>query len=300
VGFPGLVRHNGKTTGDDVVSIRLQQEDPLFRGFFEGPRPVWWLEPSSYPLQVLDRSRVEVPVYSEEMKAKYGNGSVVVRFPYGQGVVYHLVSHLYAQRSEARDARHRAPASIYATSMGASRRTQTTFEAAERSRPDVDLGTVQSATSTTGFVSSVLISQIRKQKEGTELAGGTGIFNMMNEPAPGPSISRINWTPQSGNFSFDAQARRYRYHMPAGVSHVVIGRLGDEVIAGDQRVSRRHVTLQRLGEGNQIGYSITAHNFATLHRGDEIQNLDRGQTVWILPGDILQLTPDVLFLFDPR
>jgi hypothetical protein len=299
VGFPGFVAHNGIKTPNDLVSIRLQQEDPLFKGYFEGPQPVWWLEPSSYPLQVLDRNRVQVPVYSEEMSAKYGNGSVVVRFPYGKGVVYHLVSHLYAQQNEARDARHRASASSYATSMGGSLKTQASFQQVEKSRPDVNLGSVQSATSTTGFVSSVILSEVRRQEGSTALAGGTGIFKMMNVPGVDPRLSQIPWKPQSANFSWDAKEGRYRYRMPQNIEQVVIGRLGDEVIAHDPRLSRRHVLIRRLGDGNEQGFALTAYNFVGIHRGDQTQNVDRGETAWVLPGDLLQLTPDVKFIFDP-
>lgn len=64
--------------------------------------PVWWLEGSSYPIEILDKKKVKVLVRSEELKRRYKHDPVIISFEYGKGVVYHMISHFYLQRSETR------------------------------------------------------------------------------------------------------------------------------------------------------------------------------------------------------
>lgn len=114
--FPGTVRHNGRTTGDCVVRVRLEdgEADPLLQGFLEDGRdPLWWLERSSYPIKILDPERVRVLVSSSEVAEQWGDEPVVVTFEEGEGTVLHLMSHLYLQRSETRDARDAMTADAY-------------------------------------------------------------------------------------------------------------------------------------------------------------------------------------------
>ena len=60
------------------------------------PPPVWWLEGSSYPIEILDE-KVEVLVRSDELKG--GAGTTLSLFPLsGEGIVYHMSSHFYLQR----------------------------------------------------------------------------------------------------------------------------------------------------------------------------------------------------------
>jgi hypothetical protein len=63
---------------------------------------VWWLEGSSYPIQILDKKKVKVLVRSDELKRRYGHDPVIVSFEWGEGIVYHMISHFYLQRSETR------------------------------------------------------------------------------------------------------------------------------------------------------------------------------------------------------
>lgn len=64
--------------------------------------PVWWLEGSSYPIEILDKKKVKVLVRSEELKRRYKHDPVIISFEWGKGVVYHMISHFYLQRSETR------------------------------------------------------------------------------------------------------------------------------------------------------------------------------------------------------
>jgi hypothetical protein len=114
--FPKTVRHNGLTTGDCVVRVELDEDgaDPLLEGFLEAGRdPLWWLEGSSYPIEILDRKRVRVLARSREVAEQWGAEPVIVTFDEGEGTVLHLLSHLYLQRSDVRDVQDAMPAMDY-------------------------------------------------------------------------------------------------------------------------------------------------------------------------------------------
>jgi gamma-glutamylcyclotransferase (GGCT)/AIG2-like uncharacterized protein YtfP len=112
--FPGMVAFNDRPTRDDVVRIDVaDHDDPLVAGVLsDGDDPQWWLEGSSYPIRV-ESPDVSVLIASRELKERYGEPAVVVRFPFGDGEVVHMISHYYLQRSETRTSRHAAPATAY-------------------------------------------------------------------------------------------------------------------------------------------------------------------------------------------
>lgn len=105
VGFPDKVRYNQNPTGDEVVRITVKEPDnPSVKGFLEADGdPLWWLEGSSYPIEILDKENVKVLVLSKELKEKYGEEPVIIEFEHGKGKVIHMISHFYLQRTETRD-----------------------------------------------------------------------------------------------------------------------------------------------------------------------------------------------------
>ena len=92
VGFPGTLRYNGKPTADEVVRVEIDAgEDPFLKSLIsEKDDPLWWIEGSSYPIEILDENRVDVLVRSKEVKDKYGESPVFTSFDYGKGKVYHM------------------------------------------------------------------------------------------------------------------------------------------------------------------------------------------------------------------
>ena len=77
----------------------------LLLGFLDQEKdsaPVWWLEGSSYTIEVLDKEKVKILVRSDELKARYEHDAVIISFEWGKGIVYHMISHFYLQRSETR------------------------------------------------------------------------------------------------------------------------------------------------------------------------------------------------------
>jgi hypothetical protein len=167
VGFPGYVCYNGRATGDQVVSVELlDKEDPVIAGFLdEEADPVWWLEGSSYPIQILNKEKVTVLVASKELEDSYGEGAVIIRFRHGEGFVYHMISHFYLQRSETRAAKQKQKSSAYAMSKGASAATVNSFMASEAAFEDMDYGLTQSAMTSAEFISRSILSQRKRSIE---------------------------------------------------------------------------------------------------------------------------------------
>jgi len=120
--FPGYVRYNLKATADEVVRVEVDAGQDPFLQTILGPEedPQWWLEGSSYPIEVKSPGEVEVLVHSREVGEKYGADPVFVSFEPGEGKVYHMISHFYLQRSETRSQRHRSSGMEYFGEKGLS------------------------------------------------------------------------------------------------------------------------------------------------------------------------------------
>lgn len=163
VAFPNTVKYNGKASGDEVVSIEIvDTEDEILKGFIDQEKdaaPVWWLEGSSYPIKVLDKSKVKVLVRSDELKRRYGEDPVIISFEHGKGIVYHMISHFYLQRSETRTKKQGESASTYAKAQGLSAATVSMFE---DMGDEVNYGVVQSAATSSEFVSRAIVKQKKR------------------------------------------------------------------------------------------------------------------------------------------
>ena len=244
------VRHNGMRTGDEIVDLTyLKKDDPTIQGFFDdGVEPRWWLEKSSFPIKVLDESKVEVLARAAELGRKYGDDAVIVRFQHGKGVVVHMLSHVYLQKGEAKPGQVDQDASSYATSVGASRRTLIT---ASQMGPNtrVTSATVRSAATSIGFVSRILTNP--RGTPTRDVSDGT-VANMMGatqkrppeeiggvEPHElkwAPPVYAYEWKPERGDwamqktpFYFDFKQGLYALPTPASKTWIVIGRGDGEI-----------------------------------------------------------------------
>jgi hypothetical protein len=163
--FPELVRYNKKPTADDCVRVEVVDKSNKFlEGLFQGEAdPIWWLESSSYPIEILDSDKVKLLVTSREMKEKYGEAPIVITFDYGDGgTVLHMTSHYYLQRSELRTKRHKSTAKEYLVSeMGFSDKEADDIEELD----GLSLGEAENAYSTTQFISNVIVEQQKKVKK---------------------------------------------------------------------------------------------------------------------------------------
>lgn len=163
VGFPGYVKYNGRPSADEVVRIELvDKEDEVLKGFLdEESDPVWWLEGSSYPIAIEQKDKVDILMRSNELKEKYGEEAVIIRFNHGKGTVYHMISHFYLQRTETREANKGKTINDYAAAKGAAPATAKTY-AAMAVEEDIDYESVQSASTSAEFVSRIIIKQKKR------------------------------------------------------------------------------------------------------------------------------------------
>ncbi len=147
--FPGYVEYNRRPTADEVVRIEiLEREDSFLESVMNtDDDPLWWLEGSSYPIRVLKPDKVKVLIRSKEIEERYGESPVFISFEYGEGVVYHMISHFYLQRAETRTSRQAAPSTEYVLAKGIDK---------QRLRKYLDLGTDEL---TTGQLESAFASQ---------------------------------------------------------------------------------------------------------------------------------------------
>ncbi|CAF3655524.1 unnamed protein product [Rotaria socialis] len=124
VAFGEFVRHNGQMTGDEVVGIQVNDPtNPIVAGFLPAAKhvdPQWWLESSSYPIEIVDAQRVRVLIKSNELNQKYNAYAVLITFDCGKGNVIHMISHFYLQRSETRGERHKMSSEQFAMDMNVS------------------------------------------------------------------------------------------------------------------------------------------------------------------------------------
>lgn len=151
--FPGVVRYNERPTADDVVRIEINEHDnPFLAGVMDGKDdPQWWLEGSSYPIEILDPQRVKVLLSSRELEAKYGQAPVAILFPAARGEVFHMISHYYLQRTELRTERHRMSAGAYWSEKGMAMPAAVAEDA-----KDLSLGEVESAASSARLFANVV------------------------------------------------------------------------------------------------------------------------------------------------
>ena len=164
--FPEFVKYNQRPTGDDCVAVQVVDKTNKFlEGLFKAEEePIWWLESSSYPIQILDKEKVKVLVTSKEMEQKYGEAPIVITFDFGDGgIVLHMTSHYYLQRAELRTDRHKKTAKDYVQAEMAF--TDEEAEEMEKDLEGLSLGEAESAYSTTQFISNVIVEQQKKVKK---------------------------------------------------------------------------------------------------------------------------------------
>lgn len=145
-----------------MVGIQVYDPtNPIVAGFIPAAQhadPQWWLEVSSYPIEIVDGQRVRVLIKSNELHEKYNAAPVLVTFDCGKGNVIHMISHFYLQRSETRSERHKMSTEQFALDMNAS---EDVVKKAQQ-MSNLNYAQVQSTATSSAFIYNQLASRLKK------------------------------------------------------------------------------------------------------------------------------------------
>jgi len=160
--FPGFISCCGHKIDDRCAPVEvLDPNEPLTQALLgQEVNPVWWFEGGSYPIRIDDHRAVQVLIRStEQLVAGCENNAVLVRFKPvpGGGVLHHMSSHLYAQRTEHRDQRHMQDVSAYTTELGTSPEVAAWARRAAAAQEGTSYGSVQAATTTSQLVTEMFV-----------------------------------------------------------------------------------------------------------------------------------------------
>lgn len=147
-----------------AVKIECAKEDDEILKSFKDEN-LWYLAGGSHPIRVLDREKVKVLIRSEEMINRHGGDAILVRFDWGEGCVYHMISHFSLNMGPNRP-KHASNMSYdsYAKMKGASDDTLNEMRKMEQ-MPEMNYANLQSATTNTEFVMRSAIKQQKKAKD---------------------------------------------------------------------------------------------------------------------------------------
>ncbi|CAF0907063.1 unnamed protein product [Adineta steineri] len=163
VAFGEFVRDNGGRTGDEVVGIQVNDPtNPIVAGFLPAAQhvdPQWWLESSSYPIEIVDAQRVRVLIKSDELNKKYNSHAVLITFDCGKGNVIHMISHFYLQRSETRNERHKMSSEQFAVDMNMSDE----IKSKAKNMSNLNYAQVQSTATSSAFIYNQLADRLKKK-----------------------------------------------------------------------------------------------------------------------------------------
>lgn len=186
--FPRTIKHNGAYTGDEVVPVLVDEKsDNLMSQMLlrKGTEPQWWLEGSSYPIEVLDQKRVKVLAHSRVLGEKYGSSPIVVRFPYEDGEVIHVVSHFVRQISTAGPAVAAKDAKI----GGLTAAQQKEFE--QSSAATASIGDVESSYAFQRMTANVVTTKQKKNEELDRAYNMTSAKPVELRASPGASAPTV-------------------------------------------------------------------------------------------------------------
>ncbi len=162
--FPGTIRKGGRgNSGDEVVGVEPEQESAWGEVVVIGVDPLWWLEGGSYPIEVLDPERVRVEARSHELMARYGESAVAVRFDWGRGHVFHVISHFWLKRTRTVEGRHAGPAADFMSAgMGLDEATIARVFRESKVKPEgINFASIQSAVTSTELVARLCVEAMR-------------------------------------------------------------------------------------------------------------------------------------------
>jgi hypothetical protein len=158
--FPNTVRRKGgKNTGNEVVAVEPALASTWSEVVVLGADPQWWLESSSYPIEVLDPQHVRVEAASHELLVRYGAPAVAVRFDWEAGHVFHVISHFWLKQSRVPHERYRRPCTEFlkAGMRLSDEGIERVLKQAKARPEDMTFAAIQSAATSTELIAQLCI-----------------------------------------------------------------------------------------------------------------------------------------------
>ena len=158
--FPNTVRWNSKSTRDEVISVEPSLNSLWSDVVVLGADPQWWLENSSYAIEVLDTEKVRIEAASHDLLARYNAPVVAVSFNWGKGYVFHVISHFWVKRSRSFTDRHAQPCTDF-LKVGMKLSDLGVEEVLERAKikpQNINFAQIQSAATATELVAQLCIN----------------------------------------------------------------------------------------------------------------------------------------------
>ncbi len=172
--FPNTVRWTNKSTSEDVISV-----EPYLNSLWSdivvlGADPQWWLW-GSYPIEVLNPKTVQVEAASHDLLVQHNAPVVAVRFPWGKGHVYHVISHFWAKRSQTPTLRHQGPCTDFLSSgmKLSDEGVEKVLHQAGINPYTLNFAQIQSAATSTELVAQLCVRAVKHQKS---VAGSCSII----------------------------------------------------------------------------------------------------------------------------
>ena len=169
--FPNTVRWTGqKGTTNEVVGVEADNSSVWAETVFPGIDPQWWLEGGSHPITIDDPARVRVEAVSHELHVRYQAAPVAVSFDWGEGHVFHVISHFWLKQTRVPDNRYRRPCTEFLrTAMRLSDLAIEDVLKEAKVKPDeVNLASCQSAVTSVELVAGLCV---RARRPAPALAG---------------------------------------------------------------------------------------------------------------------------------
>lgn len=178
--FPDTIRRKpGRSSGDEVVAVEPNRDSLWSEVVVLGADPQWWLEGSSYPVDVVNPERVRVEAASHELLVRYDAPVVSARFDWHEGHVYHVISHMWLKRTRMpQQARYRGPCTDFLSSgMRLSEDGIASVLAEANLESDaVNFATIQSAATATELVAQLCIEAAGRPAKAAEVPEPGGLW----------------------------------------------------------------------------------------------------------------------------
>ena len=155
------MRWNGRSTGEEVVSVEPNLNSLWSDIVVLGADPQWWLW-GSHPIEVLNTHKVSIEAASHNLLVSYDAPVVAIRFDWDKGHVFHVISHFWAKRSQTPTLRHQGSSSDFlkAGMKLSDESIEKIFNQTKINPDQVNFAQLQSAATSTELIAQLCVKAI--------------------------------------------------------------------------------------------------------------------------------------------